>query len=283
MPNLYMYTAVYNVVYIGKFVTVLLRKLYSSRLMSSKLPSKMTATERQLRATRHFNRSTSRIGQCSKVAGYTWYQSNVGDGDKFTNLWKMLRTTSTKLAKQDYVVIPLDVQTSVSMPPAIDPSMVLMMNAKEGQPAYWRTGENGLEFVRWAAPVPTPDSRFEAAHIKNCEERLARKEEQLQQRTVEKTAVEEQLQAVKEQHKRDVDTFQTEKSSLQSRIDAEIDAMWRQTTGASHGTHSCLEQQKRSSAPNASTHISKVAHSPCALVPLSMVQKKNEQSKSNVI
>jgi hypothetical protein len=79
---------------------------------------------------------------------------------------------------------------------------------------------------------------------------------------------------VKEQHKRDVDTFQTEKSSLQSRIDAEIDAMWRQTTGASHGTHSCLEQQKRSSAPNASTHISKVAHSPCALVPLSMVQKK---------
>jgi hypothetical protein len=54
-----------------------------------------------------------------------------------------------------------ELQTPVSMPPAIDPNMVLMMNAKEGQPAYWWNGENGLKFVRWAAPVPAPDSRFE--------------------------------------------------------------------------------------------------------------------------
>jgi hypothetical protein len=33
------------------------------------------------------------------------------------------------------------------MPPAIDPNMVLLMNAKEGRPAYWRNDENGLEFV----------------------------------------------------------------------------------------------------------------------------------------
>jgi hypothetical protein len=98
----------------------------------------MIATGRQLWATRHFNKSTSRIGQCNKVAGYTRYRANVGDGDRFTNLWKMLSTTSTKLAKQDFAVIPLDLQTpvSTSMPPAIDPNMVLMMNAKEGQPAY---------------------------------------------------------------------------------------------------------------------------------------------------
>jgi hypothetical protein len=38
---------------------------------------------------------------------------------------------------------------------------------------------------------------------------------------------------------------------------------------------SCLENIKeRSSAPNASTHTSKVAHSPCVPVPLSMVHKK---------
>jgi hypothetical protein len=49
------------------------------------------------------------------------------------------------------------------MPPAIDPDMVLMMNAKEGQPAYWRNGENGLEFVQWVAPVQTPDSRLQSA------------------------------------------------------------------------------------------------------------------------
>jgi hypothetical protein len=124
------------------------------------------------------------------------------------------------------------------MPPAIDPDMVLMMNAKEGQPAYWRNGENGLAFVQWAAPVQTPDSRLQSAkdrlvvkvvHIKNCEERLARMEEQLQQCTAEKTAVAEQLQAVQEQRQRDVDTFQAEKASLHSRIDA----MQRQTTGTS--------------------------------------------------
>ena len=165
-------------------MTVLLRKLYSSRLMSSKLPSKMPATERQLRATKQFNKSTSRIGQCNKVAGYPRYLAKVGDGDHYTNLWKMLQSTSKKLAKRDYAVIPLDLQTpvSTSMPPAIDPNMVLMMNAKEGQPAYWRNGENGLEFVQWAAPVQTPDSRLQSAkdclvvkvvQIKNCEERLA--------------------------------------------------------------------------------------------------------------
>ena len=41
------------------------------------------------------------------------------------------------------------------------------------------------------------------------------------------------------------------------------------------GTHTSLEKQKkkeRSSAPNASTHTPKVAHSPYAPVPLSMVQ-----------
>jgi len=47
--------------------------------------------------------------------------------------------------------------------------------------------------------------------------------------TAEKTAVAEQLQAVQEQRQRDVDTFQAEKASLQSRIDA----MQRQTTGTS--------------------------------------------------
>jgi hypothetical protein len=52
-------------------------------------------------------------------------------------------------------------------------------------------------------------------------------EEQLQQCTAEKTAVAEQLQAVQEQRQRDVDIFQAEKASLQSRIDA----MQRQTTG----------------------------------------------------
>jgi hypothetical protein len=53
--------------------------------------------------------------------------------------------------------------------------------------------------------------------------------------------------------------------------------MWRNFLNrkAPHGTHSCLERkEKRISAPNASTHTSKVAHSPCAPVPLSMVQKK---------
>jgi hypothetical protein len=79
------------------------------------------------------------------------------------------------------------------------------MNAKEGQPAYWRNGENELEFVQWAAPVQTPDSRLQSAQdrlvvkvvqIKNCEERLARMEEQLQQCTAKKIAVAEQLQAV---------------------------------------------------------------------------------------
>ena len=88
------------------------------------------------------------------------------------------------------------------MPPAIDPNMVLMMNAKEGQPAYWRTSEHGLEFVRWAALVLTPDRRFEVAkgrlvvkvaEIKNLKERLARMEERLQQRTTEKTGLVEQL------------------------------------------------------------------------------------------
>ena len=159
--------------------------------MPSKLPSKMPATERQLRAIKHFNKSTSRMGQCNKVAGYPRYLAKVGDGDHYTNLWKMLQSASIKLAKQDFAVIPLDLQTPVttSMPPAIDPNMVLLMNAKEGQPAYWWTGQNGLEFVRWAAPVQTPDSRFEAAkdrlivkvaESKNFEERLARMEEQLQ-------------------------------------------------------------------------------------------------------
>jgi hypothetical protein len=144
---------------------VLLRKLYSSRLMSSKLPSKMPVTERQLRAIKHFNKSTSRIGQCNKVAGYPRYLAKVGDGDHYTNLWKMLQSASIKLAKRDFAVIPLDLQTpvSTSMPPAIDPDMVLMMNAKEGQPAYWRNGENGLEFVQWAAPAQTPDSRLQSA------------------------------------------------------------------------------------------------------------------------
>ena len=254
----------------------------------------MTATERQLRATNHFNKSTSRIGQCNKVAGYKRYVPKVGDGDYYTNLWKMLQSASVKLAKRDFAVIPLDLQTPVSMPPAIDPNMVLLMNAKEGQPAYWRRGPNGLEFVRWAAPLQTPDSRFEAAkdrlivkvaESKNFEERLASMEEQLQQRTteksglvellrkrtdeksaveehlrkrtaektvveerlqrttaektaveerlqrrtVEKTAVADQLRAVQEQHQRDVNAFQAEKASLQSRIDA----MWRQTTGTS--------------------------------------------------
>ena len=193
--------------------------------MPSKLPSKMPATERQLRAIKHFNKSTSRLGQCNKVAGYRRYLAKVGDGDRFTNMWKMLQSASTKLAKHDFAVIPLDLQTPVttSMPPAIDPNMVLMMNAKEGQPAYWRNGENGLEFVQWAAPVQTPDSRLQSAkdrlvvkvvQIKNCEERLARMEEQLQQCTAEKTAVAEQLQAVQEQRQRDVDTFQAEKASL---------------------------------------------------------------------
>ena len=109
----------------------------------------MPATERQLRALKHFNKSTSRMGQCNKVAGYKRYVAKVGDGDHYTNLWKMLQSTSKKLAKRDFAVIPLDLQTpvSTSMPPAIDPDMVLMMNAKEGQPAYWRNDENGLEFV----------------------------------------------------------------------------------------------------------------------------------------
>ena len=244
----------------------------------------MTATERQLRATNHFNKSTSRIGQCNKVAGYKRYVAKVGDGDYYTNLWKMLQSASVKLAKRDFAVIPLDLQTPESMPPAIDPNMVLLMNATEGQPAYWRRGPNGLEFVRWAAPLQTPDSRFEAAKDR-FEERLASMEEQLQQRateksgmvellrkrtdeksaveehlrkrtaeqtvveerlqrttaektaveerlqrrTVEKTAVADQLRAVQEQHQRDVNAFQVEKASLQSRIDA----MRRQTTGTS--------------------------------------------------
>ena len=123
-------------------MTWLISKLYSSRLMPSKLPSKMPATERQLRAIKHFNKSTSRMGQCNKVAGYRRYLAKVGDGDRFTNLWKMLQSASTKLAKHDFAVIPLDLQTPVSMPPAIDPNMVLLMNAKEGQPAYWRAGQN---------------------------------------------------------------------------------------------------------------------------------------------
>ena len=131
--------------------------------MSSKLPSKMPATERQLWATKQFNKSTSRIGQCNKVAGYPRYLAKVGDGDHYTNLWKMLQSTSKKLAKRDYAVIPLDLQTPVLMPPAIDPDMVLMMNAKEGQPAYWRNGENGLEFVQWATPAQTLDSRLQSA------------------------------------------------------------------------------------------------------------------------
>jgi len=59
--------------------------------MPSKLPSKMPATERQLRAIKHFNKSTSRIGQCNKVAGYPRYLAKVGDGDHYTNLWKMLQ------------------------------------------------------------------------------------------------------------------------------------------------------------------------------------------------
>ena len=119
--------------------------------MSSKLPSKMPMTERRLRATRNYDRSTSRIVQCNKAAGYARYQSRVGDGEKYTNIWKMLTSTTTKLAKHDFTIIPLDIRTPVSMPPAIDPNMVLMMNAKEGQSAYWRTGEHGMEFVRWAA------------------------------------------------------------------------------------------------------------------------------------
>jgi hypothetical protein len=41
--------------------------------------------------------------------------------------------------------------------------MVLMMNGKEGQPAYWRNGENGLEFVQWATPAQTLDSRLQSA------------------------------------------------------------------------------------------------------------------------
>ena len=185
--------------------------------------------------------------QCNKAAGYARYQSRVGDSDTYTNLWKMLTSTSTKLAKQDFAIIPLDVQTPVSMPLAIDPNMVLMMDAKEGQPAYWQSGENGLEFVRWAAPVPTPDSRLQAAkdrlvvkvaQIKNCEERLACMEERLKQRTTEKTTLEKWLQAVEERHQRDVDTFHAEKSSLQSRIDA----MQRQTTDASR---SCGGQTAR--------------------------------------
>ena len=166
----------------------------------------MPATERQLRALQHFNKSTSRMGQCNKVAGYRRFLAKAGDGDtdRFTNMWKMLQSASTKLAKHDFAVIPLDLQTPVtsSMPPAIDPDMVLMMNAKEGQPAYWRNGENGLEFVQWATPAQTPDSRFEVAkdrlivkvaESKNFEERLARMEEQLQQRTTEKSGLVEQL------------------------------------------------------------------------------------------
>ena len=132
-------------------------------LMPSKLPSQMPMTERWLRASRHLDKTTSRIVQCNKAAGYARYQSRVGDGDKYTNIWKMLTSTTTKLAKHDFTIIPLDIRTPVSMAPAIDPNMVLMMNAKEGQPAYWRTSEQGLEFVRWATPVLTPDSRFEAA------------------------------------------------------------------------------------------------------------------------
>jgi hypothetical protein len=52
------------------------------------------------------------------------------------------------------------------------------------------------------------------------------------------------------------------------------------STPSYSSTHSCLERKKkrRSSAPNASTHTkfstSKVAHSPCAPIPLSMVPKK---------
>jgi hypothetical protein len=116
--------------------------------------------------------------------------------------------------------------------------MVMMMSAKEGRPAYWRNGENGLEFVQWATPVQTPDSKFESAkdrlvvkvaQIMNFEEWSARMEEQLQQCTAEKTTVAEQLQAVQEQQQRDVDTFRAEKASLQSRIDA----MQRQTIGTS--------------------------------------------------
>ena len=145
-------------------------------------------TERRLRATRNFDRSTSRIVQCNKAAGYARYQSRVGDGDKYTNIWKMLTSTTTKLAKHDFTIIPLDIRTPVSMAPAIDPNMVLMMNAKEGQPAYWRTGEHSLEFVWWATPVLTPDSQFQVAkdrlvvkvaHIKNCEEWLACMKERL--------------------------------------------------------------------------------------------------------
>jgi hypothetical protein len=82
--------------------------------MSSKLPSKMPATERQLRVTKHFNKSTSRIGQSNKVAGYPRYLAKVGDGDHYTNLWKMLQSASKKLAKHDYAVIPLDLETPVS-------------------------------------------------------------------------------------------------------------------------------------------------------------------------
>jgi hypothetical protein len=104
----------------------------------------------------------------------------VGDGDKFTNLWKMLHTTTTKLAKQDYTIVAMDVETPVSMTPAIDRNILRLMNAKEGQPAYWRPGDNGLEFQQWVTLAPPLDSRFEAtkdrmvaevAQIANCEER----------------------------------------------------------------------------------------------------------------
>jgi hypothetical protein len=142
------------------------------------------------------------MGQCNKVAGYRRFIAQAGDGDTYTNMWKTLLSASTKLAKHNFAVIPLDLQTPMSMPPAIDHNMVLLMNAKEGQPAYWRAGQNGLEFVRWAAPVQTPDSRFEAAkdrlivkvaESKNLEAQLASTEEKLERRTTEKSCLAEQL------------------------------------------------------------------------------------------